>query len=90
MNEKTITLTWSQVKSMFCTKADIEALAITGVHMPCVSGNAPYNWFEGGMPRERSVFRKMAKQMNFLRELKGQKPINKSSLLSDSDKKVIK
>ena len=75
--EKKIILTLSELESLLCTKKDIEELAITGVHMPCVSGfNAPYSWFEGGMPKEREVFRKMAKQMNFLRKIKGQKEIS--------------
>lgn len=78
MNDKKITLNLDEIKSLFCTKKDIEAIAITGNNGSCLSWlNEPYCWFEDAFPRKRSVFRKMAKQMNFLRKLKGKKPVEK-------------
>ena len=75
--EQKITMTLDEIKSMFCTEKDINELAITGSYGSVVPFNSPYCWFEDAIPSQRRVFRKMAKQMNFLRKVKGQNPIKK-------------
>lgn len=77
-NPNEITLTLDEIKSLFCTKKDIENLAVTGDTGHCLSWlNRPFCWFEDALPRKRKVYRKMAKQMNFLRKLQGKKPLEK-------------
>ena len=77
MNEKKITLTLSEIKEMFCTKKNIETLAVTSEGKCLTWLNPPYCWFEDSIITRRNVYRKMTKQMNFLRKLEGKKPIEK-------------
>lgn len=67
-------------KKDLITKKDIEEIAITGQFGSCLSWlNNPFCWFEDALPKQRNVFRKMARQMNVIRKTNGLKPIVKES-----------
>jgi hypothetical protein len=77
--EKKIQISIGELKSMLCTKHDIETLAMGDIGS-CLSWlNEPYCWFEDCIDTHRRIYRKMALQMNFMRRIDGKKPIIKKS-----------